>query len=153
MTPCECTFTGDGRTSWCARHQCAKTAHYHKLCQTQPAYFQLWEEGRGPGQNSGRKANPAEHVPCLHRGAEIRREECGACAGRVLVKIFACPLHGECSPAKELSGVACCAICTDYYSPQVIVPSNGKTQDKPEAVALESHAQRHSQILDWGDSP
>ncbi len=45
-TECECEEPG-----WCERHQCQKHPHFYKLCQSRPDYFQLWEEGRGPGQN------------------------------------------------------------------------------------------------------
>lgn len=44
-TDCICTASG-----WCEKHQCYKTPHQHELCQTRPDYFQLWEDGRGPGQ-------------------------------------------------------------------------------------------------------
>ena len=45
MTDCVCESAG-----WCERHQCEKTCHWHRLCQTRSEYFQLWEEHRGPGQ-------------------------------------------------------------------------------------------------------
>ena len=48
-TVTECQCLGDGPVS-CALHQCEKTAHLHRLCQTRPDYFRLWNEGRGPGQ-------------------------------------------------------------------------------------------------------
>lgn len=35
---------------WCERHQCHKTPHWHRLCQTRPDYYAMWEAGRGPGQ-------------------------------------------------------------------------------------------------------
>jgi hypothetical protein len=48
---CQCNISGtkDG-WAWCERHQVKKTAHWVRLCQTRPDYFQAWEEGRGPGQ-------------------------------------------------------------------------------------------------------
>ncbi|MCA9045314.1 MAG: hypothetical protein KDA69_13390 [Planctomycetaceae bacterium] len=47
-TQCVCTDPG-----FCERHQCQKTPHLLKLCQTRPDYFQLWEEGHGPLQRNG----------------------------------------------------------------------------------------------------
>jgi hypothetical protein len=44
-TPCECPVAG-----FCERHQCQKTEHWHTLCRTRADYFDLWEQGRGPGQ-------------------------------------------------------------------------------------------------------
>jgi len=55
ITGCTCTEAG-----WCERHQCHKTAHYVHLCQTRPGYFQLWEEGRGPGQTKKATDTPEE---------------------------------------------------------------------------------------------
>lgn len=45
---------------------------------------------------------------CLHRGAEIRREVCETCKGKVQVKVFACDRHGECTISKEIQGVYVC---------------------------------------------
>ena len=46
-TKCECPLAG-----FCKRHNMVKGPHLHKLCQTREDYFQLWEEGSGPGQGS-----------------------------------------------------------------------------------------------------
>lgn len=45
MTDCTCTNPG-----FCERHKVKKNAHWHHLCQTRADYFDLWEHGRGPGQ-------------------------------------------------------------------------------------------------------
>ena len=44
-TPCECPMAG-----FCERHQVNKSKHLHKLCQTKPSYFQMWEDCKGPLQ-------------------------------------------------------------------------------------------------------
>ena len=44
-TPCECPLAG-----YCERHGTNKGLHYHKLCQNHPGYFNMWENGIGPGQ-------------------------------------------------------------------------------------------------------
>jgi len=46
ITPCECAVAG-----FCKRHNCDKHPHWHNLCKTSPAYFRLWEDGRGPCRN------------------------------------------------------------------------------------------------------
>jgi len=46
QTGCVCSGPG-----FCDRHQCAKTPHWHHLCQTRADYFGLWESGNGPGQS------------------------------------------------------------------------------------------------------
>src|SRR5579859_1398849 len=55
-------------------------------------------------------------VKCIHRGEELRQQDCPSCAGTVKVKIFGCSLHTECSLGKQLTGTACCANCHDYAS-------------------------------------
>lgn len=46
----ECTCNPTEFPFWCERHRVYKTKHWVELCQTRPRYFQIWEEGRGPGQ-------------------------------------------------------------------------------------------------------
>jgi hypothetical protein len=114
-TPCECSGPG-----FCPRHHCEKTPHWHYLCQTRADYFQLWEEGRGPGQNlpgpASAAAPPAPRSPCNHRGAAVREEVCPTCQGHVRLKVFACTIHTECTIARTVGGVACCATCSDYQA-------------------------------------
>ncbi|QDU39657.1 hypothetical protein Mal4_40030 [Maioricimonas rarisocia] len=45
LTQCVCSGPG-----FCRRHQCRKTLHWYRLCRMRADYFQLWEQGRGPGQ-------------------------------------------------------------------------------------------------------
>src|SRR5205809_1027267 len=101
QTPCQCAQPG-----FCPRHRCVKPAAWHALCRTRADYFQLWEEGHGPGQVGVRP-------PCLHLGAELREEPCPSCRGLVRLKVFACALHEGCTLAKQLPAVACCATCPD----------------------------------------
>lgn len=49
-TPCECPLAG-----YCSRHKINKNLHYHRLCQNHSGYFNMWEEGRGPGQDGTRR--------------------------------------------------------------------------------------------------
>jgi hypothetical protein len=93
------------------------------LCRTRADYFQLWEEGGGPGQQTGRRVNPAEHIPCWRQGDYLRKQTCASCCGTVRLKVFACDLHGECTVAKFLSGSACCRTCDDYEPEQKLAVS------------------------------
>lgn len=45
ITPCICPNAG-----WCPLHKIKKTAHFHKLCQTRPDYFEMYQNCNGPGQ-------------------------------------------------------------------------------------------------------
>src|SRR4051812_22744164 len=71
-----------------------------------PAYHALWA-GATP-------VVPPAGQPCRHRGATLREEVCPACRGHVRLKVFACALHSECTVAKAIAGLACCANCPDY---------------------------------------
>jgi hypothetical protein len=53
-TGCECPLAG-----YCERHGMNKHVHNHTLCQNHEGYFNMWEEGRGPGQ----PGKPAKPVP------------------------------------------------------------------------------------------
>ena len=61
-----------------------------------------------------RKGVRKPYSPCQHRGDSTRQQECDTCAGKTRIKIFACAIHGECTLAKKLDGIACCAGCKDY---------------------------------------
>ena len=52
LTPCQCSFKEGKDTIFCNRHECVKTKHLHSLCQQRQEYFELWEKGEGPMQNS-----------------------------------------------------------------------------------------------------
>jgi len=49
---------------------------------------------------------------CTHRGQQIRTQECDLCKGNVIVKVFECAIHGECSIRKNV-GVTVCNTCPD----------------------------------------
>lgn len=63
------------------------------------------------------QADASARALCAHRGAETRKVECPTCGGGVSLKVFACALHGECTIAKQVDGLACCATCPDYEPP------------------------------------
>jgi hypothetical protein len=107
QTLCECLESG-----FCPRHRCVKPPHWHHLCLTHSGYFQLWEEGRGPGQN----LLPTRDLtrPCSHRGELRREEKCPSCGGVVHLKVFGCGLHNECTIGRLVAGLACCASCAEF---------------------------------------
>jgi hypothetical protein len=80
-----------------------------------PAYRALWADG-----------TPDRSRPCVHRGQTHREEHCPTCRGTVRLKVFACARHGECTIARSLAGVPCCATCADYEpgpsDPSVLAP-------------------------------
>jgi hypothetical protein len=45
----KCVCTGPGL---CHRHQVVKSRHWFDLCRQRADYFDLWEQGRGPGQHT-----------------------------------------------------------------------------------------------------
>ncbi|MDB5386237.1 MAG: hypothetical protein JWM11_1883 [Planctomycetaceae bacterium] len=109
LTNCECTQPG-----WCERHHCEKNRHLFEMCRRLKAWFRLWEQGEGPGQQRSPTAYPASRGPCLHRGEEFRTEECPTCGGNVRVKIFSCQVHQECSLSSRLTAIKNCLDCADF---------------------------------------
>ena len=47
-TSCECALPEGDTHVFCQRHKCTKTGHFVRLCQSNPAYFGLYEQGKGP---------------------------------------------------------------------------------------------------------
>lgn len=77
-------------------HNPALKAHYEKL----------------PAQKSIAKM---QKPPCVHLGEETgNKVQCATCSGKVMVKTLACSVFKECSVAKPLAGIACCANCLSY---------------------------------------
>lgn len=78
---------------------------YCRLCwlyHRDSAYRELWNADAPRG-------------PCVHLGeATGETRECSTCTGTVRLKLFACTLHRECTIARAIDGVACCAACSDY---------------------------------------
>jgi len=51
VTPCQCMMEEGARSIFCNRHQCTKSQSLHGLCKNSMAYFEMWEEGKGPMQD------------------------------------------------------------------------------------------------------
>lgn len=54
-----------------------------------------------------RPAAPAKQ-DCQHRGDVVRLVKCPSCRGEVLIKVFSCVVHGECSLGTDVPGVHRC---------------------------------------------
>lgn len=63
-----------------------------------------------------------DSLPCAHRGPEVRRQECKPCqagGGPLLVPVFSCPIHTECTLRKigvhpQIKG---CLMCEERQIP------------------------------------
>lgn len=108
-TGCECEGPG-----WCERHQCSKSRLRYDLCRTNIAFFQMWENGHGPGQLGHSQRNPAEVKLCIHLGDLLGTETCQGCRGQVEIKVFACGIHKRCAIGVSLPDLACCYWCEHY---------------------------------------
>lgn len=109
VTECECSGPG-----WCARHQCDKSHYRFEMCRRSETWFQLWETGNGVGQVAANEEAKRLSIPCIFRGSELRTETCPTCLTHVSLKVFSCTRHAECTIAKRLDLVVCCAFCGDY---------------------------------------
>jgi|TARA_R110000765_G_scaffold328221_2_gene419240 hypothetical protein len=70
-TPCQCQMTEDTGSIFCDRHQCIKSKSLHHLCKNRMAYFEMWEEGKGPMQDPLSQTM----VSRGHRGTENKEEQ------------------------------------------------------------------------------
>ena len=69
----------------------------------------------GPKPESKTQAAPAasSSMECIHRGQEVRTEQCKSCGGNVQIKVFACALHGTCTLSRKVTGATMCSGCPD----------------------------------------
>lgn len=75
-------------------------------------HFDRWEKGVGIGQ---RREKTAQRIlECEYRGALSRHVECQGCRQRVLLAVYRCELHGECTIGREVEDAACCRNCDDF---------------------------------------
>ena len=64
------------------------------------------------------KKRPAKN--CIHLGPATGQQQfCESCQGKNWIKIFACAIHGKCTPQTALEGIACCQTCPDYATSPV----------------------------------
>lgn len=113
---CKCPVAG-----YCATFRREMVGRLYEICSgnyigpplpssTRAQYLATWLAQSGV---SALPTGLSRTLPCRHLGAELREQECVTCGGHVLVKVFACPLHQECTLAKPLPGIATCAGCQD----------------------------------------
>ena len=63
-------------------------------------------------------AKLVDYRQCLHRGEVARTEHCSTCRGNVLVKVFACAVHGQCQLSARVPGVKVCGPdCHEHAAP------------------------------------
>lgn len=59
--------------------------------------------------------------PCANLRDEMRQVECQSCAGKVMLKVLGCAVHGECTIAKKIEGVATCLGCRDFLKRAAVI--------------------------------
>jgi adenine/guanine phosphoribosyltransferase-like PRPP-binding protein len=73
--------------------------------------------------------------PCIHRGEELRREQCPGCREGVVLKVLKCSKHGECCIDKAVAGVRSCSDCPDHKLPEgYMVPTLKKREPLPPII-------------------
>ena len=109
LTQCECIEPG-----YCTRHKCDKDRLRVEMCQRFQHWFELWEQGHGPGQSHPVPDAQRIHIPCRHRGPHTRNQQCPTCQGHVEIKVFECCKHQECVLSTKQPEIVSCQTCTDY---------------------------------------
>lgn len=67
---------------------------------------------------------PKPHLGnCRHLGNQVRLSTCESCGGHVQIKVFACAVFGECTAAKLIGNVACCATCQRWEPADINTPA------------------------------
>jgi hypothetical protein len=75
ITQCKCPLAG-----FCNRHGVQKTALLFDKCQTDPHFFEAWENGRGPGQKVKRVENVGTELKKLISWFPVsNKENCSRC--------------------------------------------------------------------------
>jgi hypothetical protein len=112
---CTCTEPG-----LCPVFNRMMTGRLYQICQgtadipaeLREAYLQSWAaKAAGPSPTL-----PRIDLACIHRREELEAVQCEPCGGKVMVKTWACEVHGGCSLQKNV-GVKVCAKCEDHQVP------------------------------------
>jgi hypothetical protein len=120
--PCQCDKIRPGPIY--TLDQCRLCWLYHH----EPAYQALWNEPA---------LTPAV---CQHRGPDLGvKLPCPGCPGAVRLTLFACALHGRCTPSTKLADIACCLGCPDYLP----LPGQGAEASSERVAAAEPATERN----------
>lgn len=107
QSPEQCQYGKHGRSfDICRGHD--EAGNEVLTADRRAAYRDLWQQ-----QSAGNGAPVPPAITCTRLGEVVRQTGCPTCRGQVLLKIFACPLHTECTLMRSLEGLACCAKCSD----------------------------------------
>ena len=60
--------------------------------------------------------------------------DCSSCAGTVKLKIFACAIHGECTPLMKIEGIACCNNCPDRVTTTTVEMARTPTDKRDDPL-------------------
>ena len=75
------------------------------------------------------KKLPIFDSTCIHKGEEIRREECASCQGKTQIKVFECKIHNECVNSRKIKNIQSCSNCQQYTCMQCRDDGSGKCQN------------------------
>lgn len=71
-------------------------------------------EARALARQKGHTFVPQVSEQCPYFGEPTGESiDCPTCSARVSLKVFACEVHGKCTPGRKVNGVACCRGCKD----------------------------------------
>lgn len=124
LNECQCPLAG-----WCETHRRTMSESRHRECQTDPRFFDVFqndlarrldrgEDPQPPAVVDAPKRNSKPRMPaaleCVHRGDVLRKGKADLCGRKGEVfNVFACAVHGECAigryckKQKEMACVTC----------------------------------------------
>ncbi len=105
MTACECVKDG-----FCTRYQRDMVGRLREICRGENIAPNKADYYRQAWLLENKRASS-----CAHLGEYTGRTvKCGTCANGTSLKVFACDVHGECTIAKPVPGIAKCAGCLQF---------------------------------------
>jgi hypothetical protein len=116
-TGCECPLAG-----YCERHGVSKNSHLHAMCENHEAYFKMWDNCKGPGQDPLNCKKPAE------KGLE-EESRCEFCGEK--------DCSGECRNSQQLPSKMKMAKNLAIASKDHVKDSFAQAQEELQAERLE----------------
>lgn len=102
---CACDVDG-----FCARYQREMIGRLRQICRGENIVPEKAEHYRREWATMSKRV-----TSCAHLGeATGEQVKCGTCPGGTKIKVFACGIHGACTIAKPIDGIATCAGCPQF---------------------------------------
>lgn len=104
---CECLSDG-----FCTRYQREMIGRCREICRGENIAPHKADYYRQAWTMEGARASSCAHLG-EYSGQAVK---CGTCSGGTRIKVFQCDVHGQCTIAKPVDGIATCAGCRQFLA-------------------------------------